>query len=57
MDRAQQRIAMLPQLQGALDLAELLHEPMTAYLIERALDEARNKAFSGLPHEQSVRIN
>ena len=38
MDVAQQRLAMLAQLEGALDLAKGLS---TAYLIERALDEVR----------------
>lgn len=48
---------MLAQLEGAPDLAEQLNEPVTAYLIERALDEARSKSFTSLPPEESVRIN
>lgn len=48
MDIAQQRLAMLAQLEGALDLAERLGEPAIAYLIERALDEARSRSFSGV---------
>lgn len=48
MDSGQQRLAMLAQLEGALDLAERLKEPTLAYLIERALDEARSRSISGI---------
>lgn len=48
MDIAQQRLAMLAQLEGALDLAERLKEPTLSYLIERALDEARSRSISGI---------
>lgn len=39
---------MITQLEAALQLAERLNEPTVAYLIERALDEAHNKTFSGI---------
>lgn len=48
MDSGRQRLAMLAQLEGALDLAERLKEPTLAYLIERALDEARSRSISGI---------
>lgn len=48
MDAHRQRIAMIAQLEAALNLAERLCEPTTAYLIERALDEARSQSFSSL---------
>lgn len=57
MDKAQQRLAMLAQLQGALDLAERLSEPALVYLIERALDEARSRSFTSAPAETAVRVN
>jgi hypothetical protein len=43
-----QRAAMIAYLEGALEFAEELGEPTTAYLIERALDEARSKAVSSI---------
>jgi hypothetical protein len=49
MDTGQQRLAMIAQLEGALKLAQRLNEPVIAYLIERALDEARAKSFSSVP--------
>jgi hypothetical protein len=52
MDIAQQRLAMLAQLEGALDLAERLREPTIAYLVERALDEARSRSISGIKREE-----
>lgn len=57
MDRAQQRLAMLTQLRGALDLAERLHEPVLVYLIERALDETHGRIFTSVPAKESARIN
>lgn len=52
MDPAQQRVAMLAQLEAALDLAERLEEPTLAYLIERALDEARSRSISGIKGDE-----
>jgi hypothetical protein len=52
MDTAQQRLAMLAQLEGALDLAQRLKEPTIAYLIERTLDEARNRSVSGIKSDE-----
>jgi hypothetical protein len=57
MDPAQQRLAMLAQLEGALDLAKRLNEPGTAYLIERALDEARARSFSSIPAAELRALN
>jgi hypothetical protein len=57
MDKAQQRLAMLAQLKGALDLAERLGEPALAHLIERALDEARSQALITVPPELGARVN
>jgi hypothetical protein len=55
MDTAQQRLAMIAQLEGALKLAERFNEPVAAYLIERALDEARSARFSNVsPGERQV---
>jgi hypothetical protein len=55
MDIALQRAAMIAYLEGALEFAEKLEEPTTAYLIERALDEARGKAVSGIPADETRR--
>jgi hypothetical protein len=52
MDTQQQRLAMLAQLEGALDLAERLKEPTLTYLIERALDEARSRSISGIKGDE-----
>lgn len=52
MDIAQQRLAMLAQLEGALDLAERLKDPTLSYLIERALDEARSRSISGIKGDE-----
>lgn len=52
MDAVQQRLAMLAQLEGALVLAERLKEPTLAYLIERALDEARSRSISGISGDE-----
>jgi hypothetical protein len=57
MDKAQQRLAMIAQLEGALKLAECLNEPIAAYLIERALDEARSKCFSSVPPGEHHALN
>jgi hypothetical protein len=57
MDTAQQRLAMIAQLEGALKLAEKLNEPVAAYLIERALDEARTKSFSSVPRGELQILN
>ena len=57
MDTAQQRLAMIAQLEGALKLAVRLHEPIAAYLIERALDEARARAFVSVPPAELQKLN
>jgi hypothetical protein len=57
MDESKQRLAMLAELQRALDLAERLNEPALLYLIERALDEARSRTFSSVPADPMVRTN
>ena len=44
-DKAEKRGQLIKQLEDALALAEELHEPITGYLIERALDEARSQQF------------
>ena len=48
MEATQSRAVMIAYLEGALAFAEEIKESTTAYLIERALDEARSKQFSGL---------
>jgi hypothetical protein len=52
-----QRAALIAYLESALQLAEQLQEPATAYLIERALDEARSKSFSAIHREDLPRFN
>jgi hypothetical protein len=49
MDATQTRAVMIAYLEGALEFAERIKDDTTAYLIERALDEARGQQFSGLP--------
>jgi hypothetical protein len=44
-DSAQRRGELIKLLEDALSLAEDLHDPMTGFLIERALDEARSHQF------------
>jgi hypothetical protein len=46
MEFMQKRTAMIAYLEGALEFAEQIEDGTTAYLIERALDEARSKQFS-----------
>lgn len=48
LDTAQKRAAMIEHLESALGLSEELSEPVTGYLIERALDEARSRQVPGL---------
>jgi hypothetical protein len=45
------RSIMIAYLEGALQCADEIKDATTAYLIERALDEARGKQFSNLPSE------
>jgi hypothetical protein len=54
MDTTQTRSAMISHLEGALDFAEQIQDSATAYLIERALDEARSRQFSGLAHVEEL---
>jgi len=42
---AEQRGTLIKLLQNAMELAEDLEDGKTAYLIERALDEARSQQF------------
>jgi DNA-binding ferritin-like protein len=44
-DDAEKRGKLIRQLEDALALIEELNDPMTGYLIERALDEARAQQF------------
>jgi hypothetical protein len=48
MNKPQIRAAMIAYLEGALKFAEDLEEGATAYLIERALDEARSRQFTSI---------
>jgi len=45
---------MISYLEGALQFAEQIKDSTTAYLIERALDEARSQQFSGLPRAEEL---
>jgi hypothetical protein len=49
MDATQKHAAIVAYLEGALEFAEQIDDATTAYLIERALDEARDKQFSNMP--------
>jgi hypothetical protein len=44
-DDAEKRGKLIRQLEDALALTEELNDPITGYLIERALDEARAQQF------------
>ena len=44
-DDAEKRGKLIRQLEDALALTEVLNDPMTGFLIERALDEARAQKF------------
>jgi hypothetical protein len=48
MDRTQTRAAIVAFLESALKFAEEIDDSTTAYLIERALDEARSWGFSSV---------
>jgi hypothetical protein len=54
MTAAQTRAAMIAYLEGALEFAEKIDDGTTAYLIERALDEARGQQFSSLPAPEEL---
>ena len=54
MDVTQKRTAIIAYLEGALEFAEQIEDGTTAYLIERALDEARGKQFSSIPSVQEL---
>jgi len=49
MNPTQMHVAMISFLEGALACANDLEDNATGYLIERALDEARSRQFSGVP--------
>ena len=51
MNATEMRVALIGFLEGALKCAEDLEDGSTAYLIERALDEARSRQFSGIAVE------
>jgi hypothetical protein len=52
-DSTQQRDAMIEHLQAALGLAGDLGEETTAFLIERAMDEARGKQLVAIDRTKS----
>jgi glutamate mutase epsilon subunit len=54
MDKIQVRTGIIAYLEGALNFAEEIKDSTTAYLFERALDEARSKAFSSVPPEHQL---
>jgi hypothetical protein len=54
MDTIQIRTAIISYLEGALEFADQIGDASTAYLIERALDEARSRQFSGLAHVEEL---
>jgi len=45
-DQSERRRKLIEQLEAAMHLAEELGQPATAFLIERALDEARAAAWT-----------
>jgi hypothetical protein len=49
MSTAQSRAAMIAHLERAFEYAQEINEGTTAYLIERALDEARSQQISSPP--------
>jgi hypothetical protein len=49
MDKAEIRAALINFFEAALQLAKQVGKDATAYLIERALDEARAQTFRGVP--------
>ena len=49
MNEAEKRGQLIKQLEDALALTEELSDPMTGFLIERALDEARSQQFRPPP--------
>lgn len=57
MDTKQQQTALIAYLESALELAEKLYEPTAAYLIERALDEARSRAVGSVGPDESQQFN
>jgi DNA-binding ferritin-like protein len=44
-DQSEQRRKLIEHLESAMQLADEMGQPVTAYLIERALDEARAAAW------------
>jgi hypothetical protein len=52
MDNPETRAAIIAFLENALKLAKQLEDSPTAYLIERALDEARAQQFTALMNER-----
>lgn len=54
MDAHQTRGLVVMYLEAALEFVQRIDEPATAYLIERALDEARSKQFSELPNMEEL---
>jgi hypothetical protein len=53
-DKTQRRAALHPNLVAALSLATELGEAVTAYLIERALDEIRAGQFSDVQKTANI---
>lgn len=54
MRESQTHVALVAFLQGALKCAEDIEDSTTAYLIERALDEARSRQFSGVETSETL---
>jgi hypothetical protein len=54
VDTNQTRALVVLYLEAALEFVQRIDEPSTAYLIERALDEARSKQFSELPNIEEL---
>jgi hypothetical protein len=54
VEAAQARAAMIAYLEGALKFAEEIKDGVTAYLIERALDEARGQQITNMPPAYEV---
>jgi DNA-binding ferritin-like protein len=52
---AQSRAALIEQLESAMKLAEEIGDATTAYLIERALDEARANQVGAVDFPQPSR--
>jgi len=52
LDTAKTRKELIEHLEAAIILADEVSQPVTAYLIDRALDEARGQDWGLKPHEK-----